>query len=170
MDSRKESLSRRAYPVQSSLWNLARCTGKRSRRIGWLWPLDPMKCESGIRESCKSKTFRDCFIYDPSIGGSPAPQVAPRSSSLRWVLRFNRARQVDASKMFPPPNANRFQRRDERHSIIRNRVANTRRHTPVFVPQKNTVRHQLLQMPNQHSFRNSRDAAAQFAGPHRAVQ
>src|SRR5580692_2608872 len=102
------------------------------------------------------------FVFDFSQAAKPLHAAKQLLLALRALFK--------PSEMFSSPPADLFQYWNQRQAIFRDGVAHAWRDTPLFMSQDNSVQYQFLQMPDQHPFCNSGNAAAQFAGSHRAIQ
>lgn len=67
------------------------------------------------------------------------------------------------------PVTDRFQHRHQRPSILRNRIPYARRYSVLLMPDEYPVPNEVLEMPDEHSFRNFGNAPAQFTGAQRAI-
>lgn len=73
---------------------------------------------------------------------------------------------ADALKMVASPSADNFEYRHKGPSIFGDGVADAGWHGGFLVPVQDAVPDQLVEVANQHAFRDAGDAATQLTGAH----
>ena len=86
------------------------------------------------------------------------------------MLRLELLCLAEKPEVVSAPFADLVQHGQQGKAVPGDRVADAGRCASLLMPDEDSIAHQFLQMPDQHSLRNAGNAAMQFAGAHRALR